>query len=1014
MPHRALKLSSLALLSILFSISLIAAPSIDTVVPNTVYYGKGGEVTVTLRGTAPGTQLMVVPGGPTAQATLALPAAAHDIAAGEGVAVIAAGTAGLLVVELDKLQITGSYHNGDDYTHVVLHSDQVLAADNAGHLIQVDIHDPRQPRLLNTLDVGSSITAMSWNGEHAYLLLGNDTLQIIEASASAKLRAISAQHLDTPVLSLATDGRHVFAACGDQGLLMLNANNGKVIGRYRTTGPALDVAVQQGMAFIAQGDKGLLILDVGNPAAPTWLGSHSKLGDVRRIIVQNDRALLFNRQGQVTMIDISRAEMPTTWATYPVRAAVQAIALHGRETLVASGQDVQQLNFNAQAPQISNEGLDVGRGVNFGGERRGYIDGDIIYVADWFSGIHLYDIHKPDHPVLLSSFHTPGSAKGIIVRDGIAYVADDDHGLQIVDVHDPLQPKLIANLPTPGLAYIPKLVGDILYLAGHRGGFQIIDVHNVTKPRLITSVETPGMAWGIAIDGSTAYVADDQAGLLLIDVSDANKARLLGEFNPGGRAEDVMVRNGIAYVSFFDQGVYVLDVHDPAAPKELSHLLTPGNARGIAVQNDTLYLADWLAGVEVVDIHDPAQPRLVGSYDTPGAAWGVNVRGDNVYVSDWWGGFMVLNVKDPQRPMLAGRYHERGRVEQIAAKDNFLFTANGSGGMQVFDNKNPLNPTWVTGVDTDHPADRILLNNDVVFLGQNNGTVSLIDIKNPFESYEIGELSLPAPAVAMAAKGDFAYFAIPKLGIIIADVSTPRWPKEIARYIAPVTDMWLNGDTLYVLTPSAVLQRLDVSEPSHPTLRSQDLLSDNSALARTLGDALVVYQPQRGLLALRDQGKGMQPVASYPFKGTITDMTVADNRLYAAVESNGVYLLTLASQDFQVRGHYPLLSQATRVTAHQGTLYFAGESTITALTPLPDLSMEQKGADQITVKFPPYTPLGSYNLVLSDADGNAVVDFNALQVDMPRFSRPKITPEEFERLLQQERAKNQGQTPSGQ
>jgi hypothetical protein len=207
------------------------------------------------------------------------------------------------------------------------------------------------------------------------------------------------------------------------------------------------------------------------------------------------------------------------------------------------------------------------------------------------------------------------------------------------------------------------------------------------------------------------------------------------------------------------------------------------------------------------------------------------------------------------------------------------------------------------------------------------------------------------------------------------------------------------------------LRRLDVSEARHPRVRGQDLLSDDNTLLRVLGRTLVVYQPGRGLMALRDQGHGIQPFARYPFKGTITDMTVADDKLYATVVDDGVYLFSLDGKEFHLQGHYPLLSRATRVTAHNGTLYFAGESTITALSPLPLFATAQKGADEMTVTFPPYTPLGSYNLVLGTDGGDVITAANALQVGMARFSRPKITQEEFQRLLQHYRATNQGQLP---
>lgn len=996
---------------ILTSAAAGAAPRIENIVPDTLYYGKGGAVTVTVRDAKPGSQLTVDPGGPTLEASTNLPGMAHDMAVSGGVAVVAAGTAGVLVVDLTKMKITADYHDGGNYTQVAIRGHQALASAKNGRLIQIDIRDHERPRLLYSLDVGGTISAMSWSGARAYLLIGNEGLQVVKVSATAKPQALARRHLDNPAASLASDGDHVFLAEGEHGLVIVDGDSGARIGHYRTTGPALDVALQKGLAFVAQGKSGLLVLDVRNVRTPIWIGSHGKLGEVGQVTVQYNRALLSNQQGQLAVMDISRPELPTTWAIYPLHSAVHAMALHGQESLVAVGQHLQKINFSTEAPQISNEGLDVGRGVNFGGERRAYIDGNIAYVADWFSGIHLYDISHPDHLTLFSSFHTPGSSKGITVHNGMAYVADDDHGLEIVDVHNPLQPKLIANLPTPGLAYIPKLVGHTLYLAGHRGGVQIIDVHDVTKPRLITTVETPGMAWGIAVDGTTAYVADDQGGLLLIDVSDVQHARLLGQFNPGGRAEDVSVRNGIAYVSFFDKGLYIVDVHDPAAPKRLAHLTTPGNARGIALQKNYLYLADWLAGVEVVDIHDPSRPRLVGSYDTPGAAWGVNVQGDHVYVSDWWGGFLALNVKDPAHPVLAGRYHERGRVQQIAARDTFLFAANGSGGLQIFDNRNPLNPTWVTGVDTNRPVERIMLHQDTTFLAEDDGTVDLVNIKNPFEAYDIGALKLPAAASTMTAKGNIAYFAVPRLGIVIADVSTPRWPKEIARYITPVADMELHGDTLYVLTPDSVVKRLDISTPEHPVLRSQDVLSGDSSMLRMLGDAMFLYQPQRGLLVLRNTGTGLAPLASYPFKGTISDMTAADGMLYATVKNEGVYVFRLNDKRLRLQGRYPLVSLATRITVHKGTVYLAGERAITALAPLTGLRTEQKAADQISVSFPPYTPLGSYNLNLSDATGDSSTRTNAVRVTMPRFSRPKITPQEFQRLLQQQRAKNKRPTP---
>ena len=76
--------------------------------------------------------------------------------------------------------------------------------------------------------------------------------------------------------------------------------------------------------------------------------------------------------------------------------------------------------------------------VKGGYARKLFINDHYLYLADWYSGLHIYDIAYPYKPVHLTNIHTPGSPKGIYVRDNIAYVGDDDHGLQIIDVSNPL------------------------------------------------------------------------------------------------------------------------------------------------------------------------------------------------------------------------------------------------------------------------------------------------------------------------------------------------------------------------------------------------------------------------------------------------------------------------------------------------------------------------------------------------------------------------------------------------
>ncbi len=474
---------------------------------------------------------------------------------------------------------------------------------------------------------------------------------------------------NSPKRSITVDA-HRYQALGDEGIAIFSRTESTPpLAHYRTTGPALDLAVGDGLAYIASGAQGLTVLDINEPEHPLWMGSHQKLGRLVRVVAQPGRQLLaLNDEGVLFRLDVSNPAEPTTLGSWRSSTAVLDIALRTDLAFVLGREQIDIIDFGSESPQISNEGLDFGQGVNFGGERRAFIDNGLAYVADWFSGIHIYDIRRPELPQLLSSFHTPGSPKGIVVRDGIAFVADDDHGLQIIDVSNPLNPKQISTLLTRGLGYTPKLAGSLLYLASHWGGFQIIDISDVTAPRLLSEFDTPGKSWSIEVREQIAYVADDDAGLLIFDVSDPTAPRQIGRFAPGGAAEEVLIRDQLAYVAFFEEGLYLLDISDPSQPREIAHLNLPGNSRGLDRVGDTLFVAGWLAGVQSIDVSDPSQPRLLTAYDTRGATWGLKVSGQHLYAMDWWGGILVLDISNPSQLRAIGGYHSRGQVNAIAIR----------------------------------------------------------------------------------------------------------------------------------------------------------------------------------------------------------------------------------------------------------------------------------------------------------------------------------------------------------
>lgn len=730
---------------------VVAAPAttIDSVSPHQITVGKQQEITLKVSGWQPGSQITISPGGPELKHTLHLEGDVNDMAVTADYLYAASNKHGLLIIDITHIHepiLVGHWDIGNKPTKIALSGEQIFLADE-DYIYSIDIQRPEDPGLIAKFPVNGPVTELLANGTHVYTLLNQKRVLVLDA-ANGSLKKLATLKLKGKANHIYTDQDQLYVANNDDGLAAYDISDVSSLrqtGQYRTTGPGLDVVVNDGLAYVATGNNGLTILDVNDPAHIKWVGSHQQLGNATKVIADNGHIFVADDESKLMLMDTDNPALPTIHSIYRVNGHLHGFSPHsesGHNTVYAIMDDkLLAIDFTPTSPVLSNEGLDFGQGVNFGGERRIFIRDNIAYVADWFSGIHIYDISKPAMPKLLSSFHTKGSPKGIVVRGDYAYVADDDHGVHIINIKDPRIPVLVSSLLTPGLAYTPILDGDKLYLASHRGGFQIIDISDVNNPQLISSYDTPGKSWSIQVAKNIAYVADDDTGLLVFDVSSPAEPKLIGQFNPGGNAEDVVIDNDIAYVAFFDLGVYVLDIKDPSRPVQIGHVMTPGNGRGLELKNKLLYVADWLSGIQVVDVRKSTNPHIIGSYDTRGAAWGIRIKGHYAFVADWWGGFAVLDVSDPERPKFAGTYHTRGKVKQTQVKGDYIYAANGAGGLQIFDIKNPLNPTWVTGVDLDGDADGITIEGNRAYVDLDNQSTAVIDISNPFEAKQIDTIT---------------------------------------------------------------------------------------------------------------------------------------------------------------------------------------------------------------------------------------------------------------------------------
>src|SRR3569833_2109260 len=487
---------------------------------------------------------------------------------------------------------------------------------------------------------------------------------------------------------------------------------------------------------------------------------------------------------------------------------------------------------------------------------------------------------------------------------------------------------------------------------------------------------------------------------MIYDVNVPAEPKARTSYDSGGRLEDALVRDGLAYLAYFDQGLKILDVGTPAQPRVLAELATPGNARGLALAGDTLYVADWLAGEHRIDVSAPAHPVARRSYDTPGAAWGVRARGDDVYVLDWWGGFEVLHMPVEGAPSLV-RYAERGRPQQAVADGDYLYVAHGESGLQIFDIKNPLNPTWVTGVELPAAARGVAVSRRAAYVALAAGGLAVVDVMKPGEARLTALVQTAQELVALQAAGTRLYARSDDQGLVF-DLVRPLQPRLRATTAGPVGELWPAGGRLYVASGAEAWRRLGVAAVAPP---------QPVRLLRGYNDLVAALDGRDGrdgaVTLFRVMKNRWEMLGSLNLGRRIVDLAWSDDVLYASGELGLVTLDVRDPRRPEIVAIQNGFAAAGGLISHRGVLY----NGLDALRPPPPLgaAIGERGSADLTVAA--NLPIGGYDLLYKSAHGEAAARHNALKVETLRFSKPKITPEEFQRLLQQYRS-NDSQTPA--
>ena len=275
----------------------------------------------------------------------------------------------------------------------------------------------------------------------------------------------------------------------------------------------------------------------------------------------------------------------------------------------------------------------------------------------------------------------------------------------------------------------------------------------------------PGPGRGLWLDDGRLHVLSQNELFVYSVREDPLRPKLLGTVGGVHGGRQIVTKDGIAYVSARERGMWIVDCRDPGSMRVLSRYDSIGLGTGVDVAGDVCMLTETGNGVEFIDVSDPERPQHIRICKTD-ESQSVLYRDGFVYSGEWASAHLtVLDARDMANVHEVSRCDFHGTGDGLWKSGNLLYCATGRDsahvpGAKARDRKGP-------GLD-------------------------IIDVSNPLKPRNLSRISY-APGFCrrkldswiLRVSGDLLVAAQTCQGLYAVDVSDPRAPKIIDRWLAP-------------------------------------------------------------------------------------------------------------------------------------------------------------------------------------------------------------------------------------
>jgi len=499
---------------------------------------------------------------------------------------------------------------------VVLDDLAYIAAGMAGLQI-VDSSDPRDPELMGSYELTTSIMFGAWgvavSGEYAYLASLDSGLVVVNVSDPASPDLVSTVPVATSDVYVL--GNHLYAIdAGNSKLLIYNITDPEdptELGNSSIAAAVAKLVVSEDYAYIAGGPEGgLQIIDVSDPEDPVNMSIYGE-GElsIMDVLVHDDFAYIAEGAEGFSIVNVTDASDPVEAGSLDdVGTAKAVVVSHPQAFLVLQNDSVfQRIDISDPTdPAVQSELEEPAFLTNV------FTSDSYLFICSLLK-LWMYNNSDPTNPILESYYSGISNIHELFVQGQYLYALNKTHML-ILDISDPKNISLEGSYEAdeaPGKVHV---LDDHAYLL-RMSGLEIIDVSDPEKPYNMSYLGLPGTGTDIVVKakGDHAHITyssesdDDDSedhGMVIVDVSNPNDPFIISTTQTAGEPTCLFVQDDLAFLGsvveiapLYFHHIEVFDIKDPYEPFRVTNTSGQGIITDIEVHDD-MVLAD-IAGMSV-------------------------------------------------------------------------------------------------------------------------------------------------------------------------------------------------------------------------------------------------------------------------------------------------------------------------------------------------------------------------------------------------------------------------------